>query len=83
MPSDKVIELTGTDGSVTRCKLLDLVSFGGNEYGVLLTADDEEKLVVMRYETSDKESTFRTIEDDDEFERVTRFIQELARQSKK
>lgn len=79
--NDDMIELNGDDGSVIRCRLLDLVSLAGKEYGVLLTLEDET-LVVMRHEQKGEKSTFRTIENDAEFERVVAFVHELARQAK-
>ena len=41
------------------------------------TEEDDPEMVLMRYTEEDGESYFETIEDDDEFERVSEYIENL------
>ncbi|MDZ4833461.1 MAG: DUF1292 domain-containing protein [Candidatus Melainabacteria bacterium] len=91
---EAIITLEGEDGTSYNCQILDIIEFDGQEYGILLklkAADDktppvedadgeeEESLVIMRLIQRDDQSIFRTIESDDEFEKVVAYVEELAR----
>lgn len=88
---EAIITLEGEDGTSYNCQILDIIEFEGQEYGILLKlkADDkpsedadgeeEESLVIMRLIQRDDQSIFRTIESDDEFEKVVAYVEELAR----
>jgi hypothetical protein len=91
---DAIITLEGEDGTSYNCQILDIIEFEGQEYGILLKlkgqgeeekpaeGDDdaeEESLVIMRLIQRDDQSIFRTIESDDEFEKVVAYVEELAR----
>lgn len=85
-----IITLEGEDGSAYQCQILDVFEFEGKEYGILLKLkgegedaqeDEEESLVIMHLIEKDNQSIFRTIESDEEFEKVVQFVEEKAREA--
>lgn len=77
---NNIIEITDDEGNTIKCELYDIIEFGNNQYAVLLDVDTDEEnpeMVLMRYTEEDGESYFETIEDDDEFERVSEYIENL------
>ena len=90
---DAIITLEGEDGTSYNCQILDIIEFEGNDYGILLKLkdeaaeaeedddDDDESLVIMRLIQKEDHSIFRTLESDDEFDRVVAHVEELARQA--
>lgn len=90
-PDEAIITLEGEDGTSYNCQILDIIEFEGQEYGILLKLkgqapsepseedEEEESLVIMRLIQRDDHSIFRTIESDEEFEKVVAYVEELAR----
>ncbi len=93
---ETLITLEGDDGLSYSCQLIDVFEFEKQEYALLLKiteagkglatkAKEEEpgegSLVVMRLMQRDDQCIFQTIEDDQEFERVIAYIEELAQES--
>lgn len=77
---DNTIEIIDDDGTTIKCELYDIVEFEGKQYAVLAekdSEDEEPELVLMRYTEEGEESYFETIDDDDEFERVSEYIENL------
>lgn len=77
---DNTIEIIDDDGTTIKCELYDIVEFDGKQYAVLAekdSEDEEPELVLMRYTEDGEESYFETIDDDDEFERVSEYIENL------
>ncbi len=86
-----IITLEGEDGTSHQCQVLDVIKFEGREYGILLKLkneddaeddeddEDEESLVIMHLIEKDDQSIFRIIEDDDEFQRVVAFVEDLTK----
>ena len=77
---DNTIEIIDDDGTTIKCELYDIVEFDGKQYAVLAekdSEDEEHELVLMRYTEEGEESYFETIDDDDEFERVSEYIENL------
>lgn len=77
---DNTIEIIDDDGTTIKCELYDIVEFDGKQYAVLAekdSEDEEPELVLMRYTEEGEESYFETIDDDDEFERVSEYIENL------
>lgn len=77
---DNTIEIIDDDGTTIKCDLYDIVEFDGKQYAVLAekdSEDEEPELVLMRYTEEGEESYFETIDDDDEFERVSEYIENL------
>lgn len=88
---DAIITLEGEDGSAYTCQMLDVIDFEDNRYVILLKLkedaedgstepdEDEQSLVIMRLVQKDDHSIFRTIESDEEFQRVVAHVEEIAR----
>lgn len=77
---DNTIEIIDDDGTTIKCELYDIVEFDGKQYAILAekdSEDEEPELVLMRYTEEGEESYFETIDDDDEFERVSEYIENL------
>lgn len=85
---EQIITLEGEDGRSYDCRILGVFEFEGKEYALLLNmgeageAQEEEKdeasTVIMQLIQKDDQAVFRTIESDEEFERVIAFVKELA-----
>lgn len=83
---DQIITLEGEDGHSYECRILGLFEFEEKEYALLLNIgeagkqenNEEPSTVVMQLITKDDQAVFRTIEDDEEFERVIAYVRELA-----
>jgi len=83
---EQVITLEGEDGHSYMCRILGLFEFEEKEYALLLNigevgkeeSSEEPSTVVMQLITKDDQAVFRTIEDDEEFERVISYVRELA-----
>ena len=78
--NDNFIEITDDDGTVIKCALYDIIEFENKQYALLLEADTDEEdpeVVLMRYTEEGEESFFETIDDDEEFERVSNYIESL------
>lgn len=79
---DQIIETVTEDGEVVQFKLFDIVEFEEKEYALLLPLEDEDnedaELVLMQLTKEDDDYIFETIEDDDEFDRVSEYIESLA-----
>jgi len=94
---ETLITLEGDDGHSYSCQLIDVFEYEKQEYALLLKTPEEDpegnnkakkdgepeegSLVVMRLLQRDDQCIFQTIEDDQEFERVISYIEELAQQS--
>ena len=80
--NDQIIETVTEDGEVVQFKLFDIVEFEEKEYALLLPLEDEDnedaELVLMQLTKDDDDYIFETIEDDDEFDRVSEYIESLA-----
>lgn len=77
---NNIIEITDEEGNTLKCKLYDIIEYENKQYAVLLEAeieDDEAEMVLMRYMEEDGESIFETIVDDEEFEKVSAYIESL------
>ena len=79
---DQIIETVTEDGEKVQFKLFDIVEFEEKEYALLLPLEDEDnedaELVLMQLTKEDDYYIFETIEDDDEFDRVSEYIESLA-----
>lgn len=79
--NENLIEIIDDDGTVIKCELYDIIEFENNQYALLVEADSEEdeepEIVLMRYTEEGEESYFETIDDDEEFKRVSEYIENL------
>jgi hypothetical protein len=92
---ETLITLEGDDGHSYSCQLIDVFEYEKQEYALLLKTPEEGEdskkakkdepeegsLVVMRLIQRDDQCIFQTIEDDQEFEKVISYIEELAQES--
>lgn len=78
--SENLIEIIDDDGTVIKCELYDIIEFENKQYALLVEADSEDEepeVVLMRYTEEGEESYFETIDDDEEFEKVSAYIETL------
>lgn len=77
---ENIIEITDDDGTVIKCELYDIIEFEEKQYALLVEADsteEEPEVVLMRYSEEGEEVFFETIDDDEEFEKVQEYIENL------
>ena len=79
---EQFIETFDEDGNKVTFELLDIVTVDDIEYALLLpkdaeTKDEESEVLVMRLKKDGEEYTFETIEDDEEFDKVAQYIEEI------
>ncbi len=80
---DNLVETVDEDGNVITFRLFDIIEFENKEYALLLPADsddDEEdsEIVIMKLIKEDEEYSFETIDSDEEFDRVSSYLEELS-----
>ncbi len=84
---DDIIEITDEDGEKFEVELIDMVTVDDVEYAVLAPIEEHHcdhedcdcgDYVLMRVKRDGEEYSFETIDDDDEFEKVAAYIDELA-----
>ena len=75
------VEVLWEDGNVIKCEIYDIIDFEGKTYALLIPLgedDDDTEVIVMEYvEESDDSGYFKTIEDEDEFNRVCDYVQTM------
>mgnify|MGYP005785705413 CR=1 FL=1 len=80
--TDNLIETFDEEGNKVSFELLDIVSVDDIEYALLLPVDYEEdseenEVLVMRLKKEGEDFSFEAIEDDDEFNKIAQYIEEL------
>lgn len=79
---DQLIETVDENGNIITFELFDIVEVEEREYALLLPTDaqegDEDELVLMRLTKDGEDYLFETIDDDDEFNRVAEYVENLA-----
>jgi uncharacterized protein YrzB (UPF0473 family) len=78
---NNLIELTDEDGNIIKCALYDIIDFENKQYAILadMTNGEEEQYdtIIVTYTEENGTSYFETIDDDDEFDRVTEYVEKL------
>lgn len=80
---ENIIEIIDDDGTVIKCELYDIIEFEGKQYALLIEAesdDEDPEVVLMRYTEEGDESYFETIDNDEEFNNVSQYIDSLDTQ---
>ena len=79
MAEDQIIETVTEDGEIVQFKLFDIIEFEEKEYALLLPVEDdgEQEIVLMRLIKEDEDYLFESIDDDEEFERVSEYIESI------
>ena len=80
--NEELIETVDEEGNKVTFELLDVVTVEDVEYALLLpkdVKDDEEEgeILVMRLKKDGEEYSFEAIDDDEEFNKVAEYIEEL------
>jgi uncharacterized protein YrzB (UPF0473 family) len=81
----QIIETIDENGNLVKFELLDIIEFEEKEYALLLPIDaeddgnddEEDEIVLMGLIKEGEDYIFEAIEDDDEFNRVTEFIENI------
>ena len=91
--NDDIIEMTDEEGKTYKAEIVELIEFEDKEYAVLSELDDKKHCdceddecnsndyVLMRVIKDGEDFAFETIDDDEEFERVSAYIDELAEET--
>ena len=78
---EQIIETFDEDGNKVSFELLDIVTVEDIEYALLLPVDakedDESEVLVMRLKKDGDDYTFEEIDNDEEFEKVAQYIEEI------
>ena len=76
---DKIIETVDENGNVVKFELYDIVEVDEKEYALLLPTDEEDadEVVLMKITKDGEEYLFETIDDDDEFEKVAQYVENM------
>lgn len=79
---DNIVETVDEDGNVINFKLFDIIEFEKKEYALLLPAesddDEDDEIVIMRLIKENEDYSFETIDDDEEFDRISNYLEELG-----
>lgn len=76
----QIIETVDDNGNVVNFELFDIVEFENRDYALLLPADsndDSDEVVLMRLTKDGEDYLFEAIEDDEEFNKVSEYIENL------
>ena len=81
---DQIIETVTEDGEVVQFRLFDIIEFEEKEYALLLPVgvevdedSDESEMVLMRLVKDGEDYSFETIDDEEEFERVSDYLESI------
>lgn len=76
----QLIETVDEEGKVVNFELFDIIEFEEKEYALLLPAEsenDEDEVVLMKLTKDGEDYLFEAIEDDEEFDKVAEYIENL------
>lgn len=77
----QLIETVDEDGNVINFELFDIVEVEEKEYALLLPTEaeegEEDEIVLMRLTKDGEDYLFETIDNDEEFEKVAKYIESL------
>ncbi|MBQ9688662.1 DUF1292 domain-containing protein [bacterium] len=74
----KIIETMDENGNVVKFELYDIVEFEEKEYALLMPVESEDdEIVLMGLEQENDEYLFKVIEDEEEFNRVSEYIESI------
>lgn len=79
MEENKIIETIDEEGNPVRFELYNIIEFEGKDYALLLPKYEKgnDELVLMEIIKDGEDYSFETIEDDEEFEKVSDYIESL------
>ncbi len=77
----QLIETVDEEGNVINFELFDIVEVDEQEYALLLPTESEEgeddEIVLMKLTKDGEDYLFETIDNDEEFEKVAKYIESL------
>ena len=78
----RIIETVDENGNVVNFELFDVVEYKEKEYALLLPPgtdfdDEDAEIVLMRLIIDGEDYVFEAIEDDEEFEEVSEYIENM------
>lgn len=75
----RIIETVDENGNEVKFELFDIIEFEEQEYALLTNPEDDndENIVVMKLLKEGNGYSLETIEDDEEFDRVSEYIESL------
>ena len=75
------VEVLWEDGTTVKCEIYDVIEFEEKTYALLIPlgeTDDDTEVIVMEYIEEDEDNGyFKSIEDEDEFNRVCEYVQSM------
>ena len=76
---DQIIETVDENGNVIKFELFDIVEVDEQEYALLLPVEEEEgdEVVLMKLSKDGDEYLFETIDDDEEFDKVATYVENM------
>ncbi len=79
---EEIIETFDEEGNKVSFELIDIVTVDDIEYALLIPQEKDEdieegEILVMRLKKDGDEYTFEVIEDDEEFNKIAQYIEEL------
>ena len=76
---DQIIETVDENGNVIKFELFDIVEVDEQEYALLLPVEEKEgdEVVLMKLTKDGEEYLFETIDDDEEFEKVAAYVENM------
>ena len=76
---EQIIETVDENGNVIKFELFDIVEVDEQEYALLLPVEEEEgdEVVLMRLSKDGDEYLFETIDDDEEFDKVATYVENM------
>lgn len=75
---DQIIETVDENGNTVKFELYDIVEVDEQEYALLLPVEeDSEEVVLMRLTKDGEEYLFETIDDDEEFNKVADYVENM------
>ena len=75
-----IVTIVDENGSEVQCEVYDIVEYEDKMYALMLPLDEDEEeaeFIVLEYVEEGDECFFRSIDDEDEFDGVSAYIQSL------
>ena len=80
--NENIIETVDEEGNIIKFELFDVIEYEEQEYALLIPEDemesDDPEFVLMKVVSDGDEYSFETIEDEDEFDAVSEYIESLG-----
>ena len=82
MPEEEknIVEIMDEDGVAVQCEVYDVIEFEDKSYALLLPLDEDDEdaeLIVLEYIEEGDECYFQSIDDEEEFNKVCEYIQNI------